>query len=182
SEWDKAAAAYTRALDLLPDETLKYGRVIPLCADMVRTPQVFDRLVRLRPHDPRPWVARGASRAAAGDLRAAADDLARAAEVAPDLPAVAYLHAVFRLAAGDREGCLEASRGMLRRYAASGNEVAQNVAVWVWVLAPQAEEEPLRLARALADHNPNNWPHQHNLAAALYRAGRYEESLEQMRK
>src|SRR5262249_22016383 len=50
-EWDKAAAAYARALDLLPGEPQEYGRVIPLCADMVQ-PQAFARLIKLRPHDP----------------------------------------------------------------------------------------------------------------------------------
>src|SRR5262245_10702447 len=74
NEWDDAAAAYARALDLLPAEPWKYGPrgAIPACADMVQPPQVFDRLVRLRPHDARPWVIRGVSRAEAGDIRPAA--------------------------------------------------------------------------------------------------------------
>jgi eukaryotic-like serine/threonine-protein kinase len=185
NEWDSAAAAYVRALELLPAETWKYGRVDPLCADMVQLPQVFDRLVALRPHDPRPWIARGASRAEAGDLRAGAADLARAAEVAPGEPSLEYLHAVLRLTIGDREGYRKVCLGLLEHYAGSKNELGQNVAVRVWVLAPEpaTEERPLGLARALAGHNPNHWLHQQNFAAALYRAGgRDKEALDQMHK
>src|SRR5262249_17508168 len=119
NEWNSAAAAYARALDLLPDEFWKYSQVIPLCADMGQSPQVFTRLVALRPHDTRPWMARGDRHVEAGDIRGAAADFARACELAPDDLQLAYTYAVLRLASDDRAGCRKMWCDLLTRHAGS---------------------------------------------------------------
>jgi serine/threonine protein kinase/predicted Zn-dependent protease len=181
-EWDRAAAAYARALDLVTGEPREYDRVIAVCADMVQ-PQVFARLITRRPHDVRLWVVRGNARVEAGDLQGAAADFTRAGELLPDNPMLDYLQGLLRLASGDREGYVKVCRDMLRRYAGTKDEFAENLTVWAWALAPELRAEaPLALARTLADNNPSSWPHQHNLGAALYRAGRGKEAIEQLEK
>jgi tetratricopeptide (TPR) repeat protein len=130
-------------------------------------------------------VVRGDGRAEKGELRAAAGDFARACELAPNDVRLTYTQAVLRLASGDREGYRKVWRDMRTRHAGSKDELARNLEVWLWVLAPQAGTEatrPLQLARTLAANNPSSWPHQHNLGAVLYRGGRCTDAVEQLRK
>lgn len=83
---------------------------------------------------------------------------------------------------GDRAGLRHACSDLLARYGTTTNPNNANTAAWSCALGPEAvadREAPVRLAEAaLAAFPPAQKPIVMNtLGAALYRAGRFEESL-----
>ncbi len=191
--WDEAAAGYAKAFDALANSIRPSQPWFPLQVEMVEHPEVFRRLVKLRPGDFGPWWAHGQLLADRREWRAAANDLAQALTLlradprrssgalrVPEMMIVHYLAAV-RLLAGDESGY----RQLCRELVAQADEFDQphlaNVASRTCTLLPDAVEDPafpVRLAERAVAGDPKVAWFLFGLGLAHYRAGDEEQAIQ----
>jgi tetratricopeptide (TPR) repeat protein len=91
--------------------------------------------------------------------------------------------AYLRLQAGDTLGYRQACAAMLRLFGHAQDADTANTVAWTCVLAPDAVPDPapiVELARAAVADQPANWAYLNTLGLALYRAGRFEEAVQQL--
>ena len=142
----------------------------------------FDEVMRARPYNASSWIGRGRLHIARGRIERAAADFAGAIQAQPENLQLRYLHVLLMLNQGDRAGLRHACSDLLARYGSTTNPNTANTVAWSCVLAPDVVADratPVRLAEtALAAFPPAQKPIVMNtLGAALYRAGRFSESL-----
>jgi tetratricopeptide (TPR) repeat protein len=92
---------------------------------------------------------------------------------------VAYRHALLCLRAGDREGYRRACDRFLESVGPAPGAATANTVAWTCVLAPGASDAAriVSLAERAVATDPKSHAFLNTLAAALYRAGRFEEAL-----
>jgi tetratricopeptide (TPR) repeat protein len=130
------------------------------------------------------YSRRGLARAQLGQLAEADADFARAATRGKDIISWFY-HALLRLHLGGPDGYRSACAQMLAEHEESENPVILQWIVIIGDLAPDAVADPTRLVRAaerMATVNPKNPWSDLILGRALYRAGRYEETVKRFEK
>jgi tetratricopeptide (TPR) repeat protein len=185
-EWEQAASDYGRALDLIPDRLSYFSPAIPLCADMVQTPEIFARLIERRPKDARLWVARGQEYARRHQWKEAVADYARFMEDRPPDDGASFEYASLLLLSGDDASYHRLCQGLLKRYDPKSADAfsASNI-IHICTLAPAAIDDTARLvewAKAwLTNQSHTGWAHA-RLGTALYRAGRWDEAVRSLHK
>ncbi len=184
---DRADADYSRALDLGPrDEVLNRCRAY---ADECETKEQWetalwylDRVLQAVPADWKLHERRGQACVHLGRLEEASAAYARATELDSTNISAWKGDAILRLRLGDPEGYRRVCGrflGILKNQAAS----ARNSGAWLCVLGPAARPNMtpvVTLATQAAGGGstiPGYW---HTLGVALYRAGRYQESLDRL--
>jgi WD40 repeat protein/tRNA A-37 threonylcarbamoyl transferase component Bud32 len=143
----------------------------------------LDRLIAARPTNGLLRLYRTAALAELGEFEAAAEDAARAAALLPMNQNVVPVNALMRLVVGDMPGYRKACALMLLLTAKYPD---QQVAVaGLCCLAPDAVPQPAGLvavARKGVQKDPGSYLSQVVLGMALYRAGKYEEAVAQLRE
>ena len=142
----------------------------------------FDEVVRARPYNPLELDRASGLHIARGQLERAAVDFAGAIQTQPANLRFRSAQILLLLNQGDRAGLRQACSDLLARYGTVTNPYTANAVAWSCVLGPDvvADRETLvRLAEAaLAAFPTAQKPIVMNtLGAALYRAGRFEESI-----
>jgi Flp pilus assembly protein TadD len=184
-EWDQAAADYARALDLIPHGLSYFSNVSLLCADMVKTPEVFNRLVERRPKDARLWVTRGRSYARQRQWDKAVADYARVMESRPPDDGSTFEYACLLLLSGDDDGYRRLCQRLVERYEQSTDAFTASSAIRTCGLAPGAVSDPARLVRwaeVWMERQPHTGWARVFLGMALYRAGRWAEAVPRLRE
>jgi WD40 repeat protein/tetratricopeptide (TPR) repeat protein len=154
--WDKAVSAYTRALERDPGR----GSI---------------------------WSDRGVAFAEQGDWERAAADLQETVGRGLADWDTWYHLAVLRLAAGDATGYRAACAGLREAFGRTSDLYNANSLAWICVLGPGGAKDPawaVRLAEQRVGKDPKGagWTNAHlnTLGAALYRAGRYDETISRL--
>ena len=142
----------------------------------------FDEVVRARPYNASSWMARSGFHISRRQLGRAAVDFAGAIQALSEDSQFRYSQILLLLDQGDRAGLRQACSDLLDRYGTVTDPYSANSVAWTCALVPDAvadRDAPVRLAEAaLAAFPPAQKSIVMNtLGAALYRAGRFEESI-----
>jgi tetratricopeptide (TPR) repeat protein len=198
-EWDSAASDFAKTL-----EQLSYGNrfsVIDtrMILEIAAQPEVFDRLVHLRPDDWCIWLARGRLFSNKRDWEKACADYDRTlpslgtslagAESGPGANMVRTRAgtlqelAALRLLTGDDAGYRSLCDALLPGYAKIEDPVSASLASRTLSLSPIPSSEASVASIALADlavtRSPVAWNH-FSRGLAYCRAGRFEETITQL--
>jgi len=190
-DWDKVAADFARALELLPydasdGDASVFGRErVGICVELADYDDAFARAVRLRPTDGQLWLGRGRRHAREGLWAKAASDYAEAVKLLPDDHSAWNQYEVLLLQAGDQEGYRQARQTALQRFKTTGNgSIAHRVAM-IALLRPLASDD-LKLTMQLAEQSVQDRPedgwHLLTLALAQLRAGQSMEAKKSLLK
>ena len=150
--WDRAEAAYAEAIHARP-----------------RNESLRDAVVRFH-------LDRGHPHRAAATLEDAFRMMPENFELGQHL-------GLIRLWMGDLTGWRKLSGELLDRFGRTNNYNRANQLAWVCSLGPDGAADPqapIRLAEVAVRNRPNNPNVLNTLAAALYRAGQYEEAIRQL--
>jgi WD40 repeat protein/serine/threonine protein kinase/tetratricopeptide (TPR) repeat protein len=115
----------------------------------------------------------------------AAADLAKASDLGVQDASLWGLAARVQLQQGDRAAYRRLCSRMLEHAARTRDPDDAQMAVWTCVLLPGATADPaalVKLARAAVARDPKNPAYLRPLGPALYRAGQFEQAVEQLRK
>jgi tetratricopeptide (TPR) repeat protein len=145
----------------------------------------FIEAIRARPLNITVWSERGRFYLARSQPEKAAANFREAVLHKPNVRNVHYFLTLSLLAAGDAHGLQRAISDLLDRFGSTTSAETSNSVAWDWVLAPGSvadSETPVRLADAALKGFP---PQQkalvlNTLGAALYRAGRFEDSIRRL--
>jgi tetratricopeptide (TPR) repeat protein len=170
-----AEEAYRGALKLKPDDPISHEKVGACLWEQGRSREAepeFSEAIKLRPEHGWFWVLRGWAYADMGQWEKASADFVKAIECREPNEEAWYSRALLYLRDGDFEGYRNVCSDMLRRFGQS--------ATWTCTLSPYSGVDPARLVglaeKILAELPRNHW-HVNELGAALYRSGRFEESI-----
>lgn len=108
--YDDAMEAFTKAIELNPDNLLGYGALVDIqesINDLVATVDVYERLIELSPKSARLHYQLGLTLARINDSEGARKALTRALELNPGFIRPRYLLGVIALEAGDNEEALK---------------------------------------------------------------------------
>jgi serine/threonine protein kinase len=191
-EWNDAADMFSKAMDILSRSIRPSRQELPFYVEMVQQPDVFRRLVELRPRDFVLWWARGQLFANRREWAAAAADHAQALEIlradeqwqAGGLrrPAAIVMHtlAALRQLAGDETGYRELCDTLMSTADDFNDIGADNTFSRVSLLVPGAVTDaalPLRLAERSLAGNPRSAWFLYGAGVAHYRAGQPAEAI-----
>jgi WD40 repeat protein/serine/threonine protein kinase len=142
----------------------------------------FDEVVRARPYNASSWIRRSGFHIVRGQFERAAVDFAGAIQVQPENLRFRCCQVLLLLNQGDRAGLRQACSDLLARYGTVTNPDTANTVAWSCVLGPDVVADPetlVRLAEAALTAFPTAQKPivMNTLGAALYRAGRFEESI-----
>jgi serine/threonine protein kinase/Flp pilus assembly protein TadD len=185
--WDEAAASFATAIDKLPLSVRPSPQRMGFFFEMNQQPEVFQRLVELRPNEYVLWWARGQSLASRRQWSPAASDMTHALKLQGEgkeyqrpgafgLCTLAHI----RLLAGDDVGYRELCAGIARNADPIDDPLVASALSRSCSLSPAAEIDravPLRLAQQAAAASPTTAWYVFALGAAHYRAGNYEEAI-----
>jgi WD40 repeat protein/tetratricopeptide (TPR) repeat protein/serine/threonine protein kinase len=177
-QWEKAAANYARALEVLPSSNDRQRANL----ELARWDDVFDRLVRLRSNDPDLWIGRGRYFALRREWAQAAAAYARRAS-SQTLSDEHFEHGCVLLLSGDRKGYRAFCKTMLAMGPKNNAPPGPYVLARTFALAAAAEVPPARAlewAQQAANHDSAAWV-LHALALAHYRAGHLDQAIERAR-
>jgi WD40 repeat protein/Flp pilus assembly protein TadD len=185
-QWRQALADYSKAIARRPAQReLWSGRGYAHLAVGQWREAVADasQVIALKPAGAMGWHGRGDAYAVGGQWDQAAADFARAAEVAPHDANYAYKHALVRLALADTGGYRRICAALVDRFAQTAGPRDAYLTAWTCVLAPASLSDPIlavQLAEQAVMKAPKNPCHCRTLGAASYRAGRYEDTVQQL--
>jgi len=186
-EDDRALRAYQRSLEIGGESTglmQEWSRLLREQGDMNGAHEMLLRAVELQDADWRLLRELGNLELEMGEWTEARKNYEQAMQMA-DVNAwdVYDTHALVCLAVGDvtafRESCMAAQKQVVE----SDDFAAKNVAAWTCTLIPNAVADyslALDLAQQATESDPKSDPFLNTLGAALYRAGRHKEALEQL--
>jgi WD40 repeat protein/thioredoxin-related protein len=185
-QWEQAAADYDAALAALDTDPNGLARHVKVCEEVVRQPQLFDRLSTSRPKDAQLHLARGRMLARTGQWAEAATEVARSVELLPPADAETWFeHASLRLLVGDPEGYRVACSRLLEAFDKKDSKLSGYLVGRAGTLAPNAVPD-LKALETAADKELNGnqriyWSLVER-AALHYRAGRYDQALTLLRE
>jgi WD40 repeat protein/serine/threonine protein kinase/Flp pilus assembly protein TadD len=184
-QWEQAAAAFARALELLRRQVPQ--RDWDLRQEIARSDELCARVLALRPREAELWEARGRVEARRGQWARAGAAFAKAAELRPDDGMLWHRQACALLHSGAVADYRRLCTRLLKRH---GDTKEPNLAYWVvrtCTLGPDATEDPARLV-SLAERLRATGSKDGAVAAlagrvlgpAYYRAGRFGEAVRQL--
>jgi serine/threonine protein kinase len=199
--WDEAAGAFAQVLDGLPAGFKPSSSEMKFCIEMAQTPEVFDRLVRLREQDGRLWNARGRVYANSSEWVRAAACYARSLEILrPSLPAEVNLNqanawwgyaslkldlAALLLLAGDEPGYRELCQSLAKKAINSSDHFVLNSLARACSLAPNAIGDPavaVRMAENSVRQRPRLAWYLFGLGLAQHRADQEEAAIQSLKR
>jgi serine/threonine protein kinase/Flp pilus assembly protein TadD len=184
--WEQVAEDFCAAIDLTPTDAGKVvGARTPdgsqrsrVYSELARWDAAFEEAMRRRPEDRRFWLERARRRASQGLWAQAAADYARWIGEQPTGDVVEY--ACVQLLAGDTTGYRQTCARLLERYGATQEPYIAYTVARACMLSPQGTDDPARLPRLaeleLRRSLRDPWTY-HVYAAALYRAGQFEQAI-----
>jgi tetratricopeptide (TPR) repeat protein len=191
-EWDDAAASFASALDNLSRSLRPSQQHMPFQVEMVEHPEVFRRLVALRPSSFVLWWARGQTLANRREWALAAADYAQALELmhkdkqwqsgglqVPEAIVQHYL-CLLRQLAGDEQGYRDLCATLVGQADGVDNPNLANLLARACSLAPAVVKDPSlpeRLAEQAVASSPQTAWYLFGLGAAHYRAGHHAEAI-----
>ena len=190
-EWDRATAKFLQVLDQSAPGFRGSSQDIKFCVEMVHEPQVFDRLIKLRPRDQRLWYARGRMYASTRQWSEASQDYVKAielsrqeygesSEVGPlrERAEMRFELAAFYLFLGNVEACDELCREVVQEQGSSQDEVVTEISARTCTLSANALTDwsiPLQLGQQAVKLRPR-------LAWCLFRSASLSTVPEKIRK
>jgi WD40 repeat protein/tetratricopeptide (TPR) repeat protein len=171
SSWNKLKATYPDTFTVSPEEAAAWQR----SEERERKQAQAQESSELN--------SRGEGYAQKDRLSEAADAFALAAELAPDDALRGTSLALVRLAMKDEAGYRQVRAELRQRFGKTEDPKAAHFFLWNYCLgpAPPSELTPLlELGRRAAARDPTNPYHWSALGLLLYRAGRFEEALQQL--
>jgi serine/threonine protein kinase/Flp pilus assembly protein TadD len=146
--------------------------------------EAFSEAIELRPEHVSAWVNRGDLYTRLGLWDLAAADYKREMKLSePETTLRWYQHTLLRRAIGDEEGCRQTARDMREHFAGTlrARFVEETVRSSLLVPDPDADLRHLiELCREAGPSQAGTMPYV--LGAALYRAGQFEEALQQLQE
>ena len=135
-------------------------------------------LARANPTDPELEILRGTALAETGRTREALDAFMKALALRPDHSRIGFWIVVAQMKLGDMDAARNSAAAMRERHAGSDDPVDANRAIWISCFHPSFDAGNLvEEARRNAARSGSALTFRHTLAAVLYRAGLFEESL-----
>lgn len=187
-QWEQAAASFLTALDQLPNEITFWSPARPLCEEIARQPEVFARLIELRPRDARLWFARGHNFVREREWVKANADLSRTMDFGKwDRSVIAMMIelAAVSLLAGDESAYTAYCEKVVRDYGQSDDPFAASAAARVCTLSPKGAADwsiPIRCADTAIQSAPRVPWYVYSAGAAHYRAGQNEEAVQFLKR
>jgi tetratricopeptide (TPR) repeat protein len=155
--WDKALDDYTEAINL--------GSELPESwADRIGL-----------------WQSRALCYAELGRWAEAEADFSKAIELEPNDARLWDRKAMVCLLAGNAEGYRQMTRKLVERFGQTKDQDTANVVAWACIRSSKDRTDrdlALALARKASTAKPENLDYLHTLAAALYRAERFQDALQ----
>jgi tetratricopeptide (TPR) repeat protein len=199
--WDQAAASFVEVLDKLPPGFRGASPEMRFCVEMVHTPAVFDRLVKLRPANHHLWNARAYSDASSREWNKAAAAMRKTLELvssrlsSDDPPnrvsnwynwcgATSELGALLLLA-GDELAYRELCSSILETPGMIEDSVVRSCASRACTMSPDAVTDftkPLQWALYAVQQQPRPAWHVFALGIAQHRSGRHEEAIQSFQR
>jgi Flp pilus assembly protein TadD len=150
--------------------------------------QHLDRLITAHPTVGPLYAHRGAAYAELGQWDKAATEYTRAEELRPNDVDIGQRRALLCLAQGDKEGYHRVCADLLQRFGESASFRNPASAAWSCALCPDAVPDPSQLvliaeksvAAGAGDGTALANGLRMTLGAALYRAGRFDEAIQQL--
>jgi len=170
---------------LFGTDPIARGRVLIERGRWDEAEAAFDEVVRVRPFTASSWIARCGFHITRGQPERAHADFALAMRLQPENLPLRYTQALLLLSQGDKAGLRQACSDLLGRHGGvAGPETANSVA-WTCALEPDLVTDsgaPVLLAEFAVK---NAWESEkalylNTLGAALFRAGRFEESIRRL--
>jgi WD40 repeat protein/serine/threonine protein kinase len=188
ADQQQAEELYTRRIELKPDDPIAY-QLRAHFYRRLKNPEAavtdFSQAIELEPERMVNWRQRA-------DLYC---KLERWSEAAGDFQAILtqdnkqyydhYRHALLSVASADPEKYRVSCRTMLEVLSETENVMAQHFIAWTCSLRPDAldnYDKPIALATKAIEAKPEVKEHLNSLGAVLYRAGRYDEAIEELTK
>jgi WD40 repeat protein/tetratricopeptide (TPR) repeat protein len=144
----------------------------------------LDRLIAAHPTVGPLYARRGVAHAELEQWEKALADFTRASELRPDdVLAIGSSRARLCLAAGDEAVYRRVCADLLQRFGMGASIANARETVWTSALRPDAVPDPsqlVRIAVRVVAQEPKGAIYLRSLGAALYRAGRFEEAIQQL--
>ena len=182
-EWEKAAADYEAALGSKPDR--EFSKRLTQARIELRQ---FDKAVEQASlgiqnaaDDVTLHMARAEAYAAWKNWDAAAADLEKAAELNPKNPSILQRLAGVRVKQGRHDDYIALAKKLVERF--GHDEGYASIVAWACALQPDsgnAPEDIVKLARFGLTDDPDSFYSLNTLGAALYRAGHFQEAIDQI--
>jgi WD40 repeat protein/serine/threonine protein kinase/tetratricopeptide (TPR) repeat protein len=158
-----------------------------------RADAAYADAARARPLDRSVWLSWARSSVERGHLDRAAFTLAAAVRKMPDDPALCRNLGQVLLACGDRPAWRNWNSALLDRFTGTTSAPTADLIAWACMLGPDGTADPdapVRLAQAAIARAPDDpstyFPSKslylNTLAAALYRAGRFDEAIRRLQE
>jgi eukaryotic-like serine/threonine-protein kinase len=184
--WEELFRAYEQVIENYPAETEAYwsrGHAHEWLGQWAQAIDDYSRAIELKSHSKAIWGNRAGCYAELSQWKEATADFARAVELNKDDGQLWYRQALVRLQMGDAAGYRKVCADMLGQFGPAAKNDYAVWTVWTCVLAPDAVVDwnaALQFAeKAVAGNPKDNWA-LHRYGATLYRAGQYQEALEQL--
>jgi tetratricopeptide (TPR) repeat protein len=185
---DKASRDYDKALTLLASDPNAAALRTALFDELIPQEDLFNRVVKLRPKDTQPWLARVHYFANRGQWKQAAASLVKLTELDPEDHENWYMLAPVYLELGDKENYRRVCLEMLKRFSAAEKpEIIERTAKTCLLVADAGIDRKLalqlaeRAATRGADQANAKWFHMAK-GIADYREGQYAKAVERLEK
>jgi WD40 repeat protein/tetratricopeptide (TPR) repeat protein/tRNA A-37 threonylcarbamoyl transferase component Bud32 len=178
-QWDLAVADFSKAIDLKPKDPEVWearGELYRTRGELAKAMQDFSKAIELDPTRSLAHQLRALIFAKQEQWAKAADDFAQS----ESSESLRGWHALVLIAAGNTAGHRKACEALLEKFGKDGDPNSGNSVAWYCVRFPDAVADftrPVQLAEKAVASWPNYHPYLNTLGAALYRAGRFEESI-----
>jgi tetratricopeptide (TPR) repeat protein len=186
---DKGLADYAKLIELKPrDPKVRVERgdcYYDHVKDYAKALQDYSAAIELDPNFTEAWYSRGLAHGALGQFDKAAFDFAEAVELGWNRAHNWYRKALAELGSGNVEKYRQSCATILERFGQTKEPYAAHWAAWTCVLAPNAVEDvgqAVKLAEQGAGRDDKSDRYVSTLGAILYRAGRFEQAVEQFSK
>jgi tetratricopeptide (TPR) repeat protein len=187
SRWDQALDDCTRAISLGaegPDAWHYRGWAHQSLRHWEEAIADYTEAIQRKDADPWVWERRATAHAERGDWVPAEADLVEAVEKRSSGDESAWAsYALLRLRAGDAEGYRKRLDALLKQFGDTKDSDAANTVAWACALDPQGGPDvrrAVRLAELAVKAAPKDMNSLGTLAAAYYRAGRFDAARERL--
>jgi len=160
-----------------------------MCLEMVQQPEVFARLIDLRPHNSHLWHSRGRLYAGGRQWAEASADFGKLLDLrTADESRPGFMVAPLRLLAGDDAGYRDLCTNFISKQAQIDDPITASALTRACTLTPSAVSDwsvPVRLAKfAVAKETRKEWQPwlRYALGVAQYRAGQHLEAIQTLEK